>query len=642
MYYTIVRFFGHYFVYILNMMSYGIHCLEAKREIFSKKALGEIRMENIRKLFEKPLPSFRTGAFFNTFSYPTKISPESIAVYIASMTKPGDTVLDTFSGSGSTGIASLLCENPTLRMKQLADDLGAAPVWGPRNAIGYEIGTYGTFAAKTITNRLRAEEFEETVNDFLDREEALLGDYYSAKDPDGGNGIIRYIIWSEVLLCPKCGEELPYFNHGTRRNPVQFKKQLNCPKCMHESAVEDMEYKVEEYYDGILKKKCMRKKRIPSWVYGTTEGRNWDRAANRSDVDQIHKLEIELSKLGDVPKEIKWGELHRSGYHFGISHLHQFYTPRNYMVMYKLWNNAGKYRAEIRDAIRLLLLSYNASHCTMMTRVVAKKNARDFVLTGAQSGVLYISKLPVEKNIFAGLKRKAISFYDAYKLLQNCTGEFTVRNLTSEKLLEKENFVDFVFTDPPFGDFIPYAEVNQINELWLDASTKRDDEIIISPSQKKDVDDYKNMLTNVFKEVKRTLKTNAYAAVVFHSAKAQIWAAFEDAIIDSGLNVELTNILDKKQASFKQVVSRDSVQGDPLLLLNKKQNDKSCIENEKQIIENLIVSMINDKKFDERRAYSLYVNECLRNNIYISHDAKDAYMLMRRLRKDILNAALQG
>ena len=70
-------------------------------------------MSEIKKLFERPLPSARSGAFFNTFSYPTKISPESIAVYIASMTKPGDTVLDTFGGSGSTGIAALLCEHPT-------------------------------------------------------------------------------------------------------------------------------------------------------------------------------------------------------------------------------------------------------------------------------------------------------------------------------------------------------------------------------------------------------------------------------------------------------------------------------------------------------------------------------------------------
>ena len=152
------------------------------------------------------------------------------------------------------------------------------------------------------------------------------------------------------------------------------------------------------------------------------------------------------------------------------------------------------------------MLSYNATHCTMMTRVVAKKNAKDFVLTGAQSGVLYVSKLPVEKNILLGLKRKSKSFYEAYDLLEQCTGKLTIHNSSSEKMLEKTGSVDFVFTDPPFGDFIPYAEVNQINELWLNQTTNREKEIIISPSQKKSTTDYQYMLTQVFAEISRVLK----------------------------------------------------------------------------------------------------------------------------------------
>lgn len=70
-------------------------------------------MRNLEKLFSKPLPSTRGGSFYNTFPYPTKISPEAIAVYIASATNPDDTVLDAFAGSGSTGIAALLAEHPT-------------------------------------------------------------------------------------------------------------------------------------------------------------------------------------------------------------------------------------------------------------------------------------------------------------------------------------------------------------------------------------------------------------------------------------------------------------------------------------------------------------------------------------------------
>ena len=349
-----------------------------------------------------------------------------------------------------------------------------------------------------------------------------------------------------------------------------------------------------------------------------------------------------MQTINDEPKEIKWGELHRNGYHFGISYLHQFYTSRNYLIMRKLWDDTEAYNTKVKNALRLLLLSYNASHCTLMTRVVAKKNAKDFVLTGAQSGVLYISKLPVEKNIILGLERKSKPFYEAYQLLEKCGGDFIIKNKSSELLDEEDNTIDFVFTDPPFGDFIPYAEVNQINELWLEKPTEREKEIIISASQNKGIRDYQMMLSNVFSEIKRVLKDSSYAAVVFHAAKAQIWSAFEDSVSHSGLNIELTNILDKKQSSFKQVVSEASVQGDPLLLLSKQGEKTSEFEDEENIMERIILSMSEGNIFDERRAYSLYVNECLRKNIHVTYDAKDAYVLLRQLRKGVMDAALQG
>lgn len=598
-------------------------------------------VNDIKKLFERPLPSARSGAFFNTFSYPTKISPESIAVYIAATTMPGDTVLDTFSGSGSTGIAALLCEHPTERMKNMANDLGIDPVWGLRNAIGYEVGTYGSFAAQTICNRLKASEFKKAVTEFVKKENEQLMSYYSAEDPDGNDGVIRYIIWSEVLLCPHCGKEISFFEGGTKRNPVTFEKKITCPHCKKESSVDEMKFQTENYMDGLLGETVMRKKRIPAWVYGTTNGKNWDRKATDKDLEKALIIDKELQNINDEPKKIQWGELHRNGYHFGISYLHQFYTSRNYLIMRRLWNDTEAYEPKVGDALRLLLLSYNASHCTLMTRVVAKKNAKDFVLTGAQSGVLYISKLPVEKNILIGLERKSKPFYEAYKLLEGCQGNFFIKNKSSELLDEGDNTIDFVFTDPPFGDFIPYAEVNQINELWLEKSTEREKEIIISASQNKGTRDYQTMLSKVFSEIKRVLKDSSYAAVVFHAAKAQIWAAFEDSILDSGLNVELTNILDKKQASFKQVVSEASVQGDPLLLLSKRAHQACKFESEEDIMMGIILAMRDGSIFDERRAYSLYVNECLQKNIRITYDAKDAYVLIRKLRKGVVDATLQ-
>lgn len=586
-------------------------------------------MRNLEKLFSKPLPSTRGGSFYNTFPYPTKISPEAIAVYIASATNPDDTVLDAFAGSGSTGIAALLAEHPTEKMQETANALGVEPILGKRNAILYEIGTYAAFATKTITNRLTAAEYARAVDDFIKKAEKLASGMYAAKSPDGRDGYIRYAIWTEVLICPECDAEIEYFKNGTSRNPATFYDKIECPHCHRTSLVEAMSFATEEHYDKLLKKTILRKKRRIAWVYGTSGKENWDRIATEDDIALVQKLEKEFSPSDD-PRKIEWGDLHRAGYHFGISHLHHFYTSRNYLVMSELWKLAECYPEREANALKLLLLSYNGAHCTLMTRIVAKHDSRDFVLTGAQSGVLYISKLPVEKNILLGLRRKAKPFQEAYKMLENCHGTVEVRNISSEFMSEPDKSIDFVFTDPPFGDFIPYAEVNQINELWLPAVTERSSEVIISAAQNKGVDTYRNMLARVFGEIRRVTKDDRPIAVVFHAAKAAVWGAFSEAIQISGLEIKQSSFLDKTQASFKQVVSKTSVQGDPLFLLKKAGLKKNGIMDEEQILQMIVKENPHETELECRHCYSLYIGKCMEYGNPVTLDASEFYAYIQR------------
>lgn len=587
-------------------------------------------MQKIKELFSKPLPSTRGGAFYNTFPYPTKISPEAIAVYIASATNPDDTVLDAFAGSGSTGIAALLSEHPTDKMLEIAGESGIEPTWGKRCAILYEIGTYAAFATKTMTNRLKANEYADAVDDFINRAEKLISKMYAAKAPNGKDGYIRYAIWTEILICPECKAEIDYFQNGTSRNPATFYDRIECPHCHKTSFVEEMSFATEEHYDKILKRNVHRKKRKIAWVYGSTGKENWDRAATEDDFELIRKLEENFT-TSETPRRIEWGDLHRAGYHFGISHLHHFYTNRNYQAMSKLWKLTECYPERVADALKLLLLSYNASHCTLMTRIVAKHDSRDFVLTGAQSGVLYISKLPVEKNILLGLKRKSKPFKDAYKMLENCHGTVEVRNISSERMTEPDKSIDFVFTDPPFGDFIPYAEVNQINELWLPKVTERSDEVIISVAQNKGVNTYRDMLARVFQEIGRVTKDDHPIAVVFHAAKATVWGAFSEAIRISGLEIQQSSFLDKTQASFKQVVSKVSVQGDPIFLLKKAGARKRGTVAEEQILQMIVAENPHITELECRHCYSLYIGKCMENGIDITLGAAEFYSYVQKL-----------
>lgn len=91
------------------------------------------KIENVEGMYADPLQARRTGPLYNAFSYPTKISPEVIALFIATHTRVGSTVVDTFSGSGTTGVAAILSERPTQQMIDQAKRLGLTPTWGPRN-----------------------------------------------------------------------------------------------------------------------------------------------------------------------------------------------------------------------------------------------------------------------------------------------------------------------------------------------------------------------------------------------------------------------------------------------------------------------------------------------------------------------------
>lgn len=95
--------------------------------------------KSIDILYSSPFPSTRTGALFNAFSYPTKISPEAEAIFIACHSNIGDTIFDPFGGSGTTGIATMLTDSPTESMLKKVKELGLEPIWGPRKAVVYEL-----------------------------------------------------------------------------------------------------------------------------------------------------------------------------------------------------------------------------------------------------------------------------------------------------------------------------------------------------------------------------------------------------------------------------------------------------------------------------------------------------------------------
>lgn len=590
----------------------------------------------LEQLYSEAFPSKRSGSLYTAFSYPTKISPEVIAVFIASHTNPGDTVLDTFGGSGTTGLATLLCSNPPQEVIQLAEKMNASVTWGPRKAVLYELSTLGSFISNTMCTPIDEDLFLSEAKKLIRKVDEELGWMYKAKDPEGNEGTIRHIIWSEVLECNECRTQLSYWDNSVSYNPLSLSSNFKCPNCNYTAEVKNINRVTEEYHDSLLDEKKIRKKRVIKKVYGKTGNKNWVRDTINEDNDLINSI-YHLPHDTNAPvEEIKWGDLYRSGYHKGISHLHHIYTERNFRVMTLLFKYINEADQRVKDALKFLILSYNSSHSTLMTRVVVKSNQKDFVLTGAQSGVLYISNLPVEKNILLGLQRKMKTIYKAFKTVSNSHSEVQIVNSSSTNMEELTNYsVDYVFTDPPFGDYIPYSELNYLNEVWLGNVTMKEEEAIISKDQGKNVDSYERLMSNVFSEIARVLKDNGKATVVFHSSKAEIWRALQRSYRNAGLAIRMSSVLDKLQGSFKQVSSNITVKGDPLLLLEKETTRSNGSIQHIDVEEGigLILKKMESNKevISEERIYSRFVNYCLENDLEVPINASEFYNIVRRM-----------
>jgi len=597
-------------------------------------------LKQLKKLYQSPLTSNRSGVLYNAFSYPTKISPEAVSIFIACHTPVGASILDPFGGSGTTGVATKLCEVPTKYMIDTAKKMGLKPVWGKRKAIVYELSPLGSLVANTMCNPPDPASFSKAAFEMIREVESEIGDLYTAKDDRGTKGIIRYVIWSEHLICPSCKHESSFWEIAVRKWPLAIKGEFRCPCCKHSDQVINIPRVLEYSWDPLLKKKIALKKRTPVKIYGKTGSRNWSRELSLDEGNSIkNKIDgIRLSK--SLCFKLDWGVLYRNGYHKGITHLHHLYTKRNFQVLSCLWNKTTLYPPSLREALRFLILSYNSSHSTIMTRVVIKKNMPDFVLSGAQSGVLYVSNLPVEKNILEGLRRKISTIVRAFELTRSSKSEVTVVNQSSTKLRIPDKSIEYIFTDPPFGDYIPYSEINQVNEAWLGKLTDSKNEVIVNTAQGKGIDEYTNLMSKVFNELNRVLKDDGAMSLVFHTAKAEVWQGLMDAYRKSNFQVVSSSVLDKIQASFKQTTSEVKVQGDPLMLLFKLNgNQKDEIvnnytkEDHRHLVKKVlaaagsVMSDANEQK--PERLFSRYINLCFATGVPVLLDAGEFYQLVQ-------------
>jgi len=177
-----------------------------------------------------------------------------------------------------------------------------------------------------------------------------------------------------------------------------------------------------------------------------------------------------------------------------------------------------------------------------------------------------------------------IDYSNEYQILQN-----DAKNLS----IESES-IDYVFTDPPYGDAVPYFEQSIIWNSWLKLNPDYENEIVISDSKErfKNSNKFENEINLAFSEIRRVLKPNKYFSLTYHSISGIEWKAITNACIRNGFKLVDYQWLTQKSFTPRQINRLKTIKGDILVTMQKKSNIKSIVFKSDEEVTKLFVDKI--------------------------------------------------
>ena len=252
----------------------------------------------------------------------------------------------------------------------------------------------------------------------------------------------------------------------------------------------------------------------------------------------------------------------------GIEYIHDLYFRRQLITLAEIWGRATDIpNARLRSGLRFLI---------DQAFLPASRLSR-YPQLSPLGGVYYLPSMVAENEPLGLLESKLPRLVDFYASAITKPGQVIISTNSASQIPGlPENSVDYVFTDPPFGENIFYADLNIVVEAWYEVFTAVDSEAIVDKPKHKGLREYEQMMYRSFLEYRRVLKPGHWITVVFHNSNNAVWNAIQEAMLEAGFIVADVRTLDKQQRSYRQVTS-NAVKQDliisaykPLEILEKK------------------------------------------------------------------------
>jgi SAM-dependent methyltransferase len=472
------------------------------------------------RLVPAVVSSPKTSSAYQAHSYPTKIPPEAIRPFIEACSKPGDTILDPFCGSGMTGVAARLAG---------------------RAAILSDLSPGAVHLARNHSRRVDPSALKSALNVF-DREWMVAAErqlYATVCPTCQRHAITRHTIWSEVHACPECKAQLVVWSFADE-DDGSIPRTLTCSRChrnvARSGAIPLRSQPVHFVVD------CPHCPSLQRGDLSAAQVRRIREFANRTNPYWVPTTPLDSSR-----EMYKRSALHLKG----ITDVRDFYLPRARLALARLWAAiAAVSEPDLMGALQFAFTN-TAWHSSRMRRYNTRGGQRPL------TGTLYIPQLIAEANVFEVFRHQVAqvaTFYD--HLPEDGLGIDIRQSSAADLSWIDSNSIDYAFTDPPFGSNIFYADCNFVWEAWLGDVTDADEEMVVNRSRSltdggKTVSDYGNLLAQAFGELRRVVKPDGRISVVFHNADDTVWSAMLGAAEHAGLRQVEVSLLDKVQRSMK-------------------------------------------------------------------------------------------
>jgi hypothetical protein len=502
----------------------------------------------------------KTDALYKAHGYHTKVPHLAIVPSILHYTEPGDIVLDGFAGSGMTGVAAQWCGSAPseyrkhLEAEWLKEGL-PKPKWGARRAVLNDLGPAASFIAANYTLPFDVPRFSNAARRILTEVEKQLGWMYETLHSDGrSKGRINFTVWSEVFTCPECAGEINFVEEALVAKTKRTRDSFPCPHCSAELTKDNLERDFETLIDPATNQPWKRVRFRPAIINYSLGKATYEKAPDSHDLRILARINSE-----PLPREVPTNAFPIAEMSHGsrlapkgFTHVHHLFLPRASHALAALWRLAA---AEKDHRLRNALFFFVEQAIWTMSLLNRYRPTGFSQVNQYLTGVYYVASQNAEPSPWYVLGGKAKRLETTFSSLRQQNGFVATQTGTCADIPIHENSIDYIFTDPPFGENIYYADLNYLVESWHRVITDSNPEAIVDSGKHKSVADYQDLMRACFAEYARVLKPGRWMTIVFSNSANAIWRAIQESLGTAGFVVADVRTLDKQQGSYRQVTS---------------------------------------------------------------------------------------